>query len=824
MEALLRAVHRALRGLRRAPAFTLTVVATLALGIGATTAMFALVDAVLLRPLPFPAAERVVAVQHTAPGVGVEEGGQSDGTYLHYRGGNRVFEAMGAYVENVVNVTDGADPERLQVAMATPSLFAVLGSHPHRGRLFTEADAALDAPAVVVISHGLWTRRYGSDPAIVGRTIELNRLPREVVGVLPPGFDFPRAETQVWYNMPVEAASSGISDLYLTSVARLKPGVSAADAERDLARLLPGLSDAYADATPDALAKAQLRPRVIPLRELMIRDARPALVLLFCTACFVLLIALANVANLFLVRAEARRREAAVERALGATRGELVRRSVAEALLLSAMGAAVGMGLAAAAVEARFGFGEGQIPRLAEVRITALVVAVAVGITLAAGLLLGAISAARIGRAELSPALKGGGRSTTGRESQNAQRVLVSVQVALALALLIGAAVMVQSFWRLRQVELGFDPRGVLTVELSLPFREYPKYQDAARFHHQLLARLRAVRGVQWAEAASGIPLTQRPATAEARLAVVGRPPAPGQAAPSGTTTLVTPGYFDAMRIPLQRGRRFEKRDVAANAPAVVLSAALARSLFGAEDPVGGRVRLEGKPSYPAYTVVGVAGGVPGAALGDSTARTLYFPVIDDPRPVPESEVPLPSVPREVTVVVRSTLPPAALLAAFRGALRQVDPKLPLGRVRLMDEIVAESTARTRLTMVLLTVAAAVALFLGVIGIYGVISYAVSQKTQELGIRLALGASPAQLRMMLLRQGAALTLAGIAAGVLVALALTRALRALLFQVSPGSPPAFVAMALLVFAVALGATYLPARRAGRIEPVRAMRAE
>ncbi|HEX8692969.1 MAG TPA: ABC transporter permease [Longimicrobium sp.] len=820
METLLTTLLRAGRRLRRAPGFTAAAVLTLALGIGATAAVFTLVDAVLLRPLPYPAAERLVALRHAAPGLDVADAGLSDGTYLHYRAHNRVLEAMGVWVENVVNATDG-DPERVQVALVTPGVFGALGVTPALGRLFTPDDALPDATPVVVISHAFWMRRYGGDPGIVGRSIELNRLPRKVVGVLPPAFDFPRPETQVWYALPVQATESGIHALYLGSVGRLRPGVSPAAAEADLRRLTAALPEAYGDATPELLRESGLRPVVVPLKEALVGDVRPALMILLCTAAFVLLIACANVATLFLARAERQQGEVAVERALGAGGVDLAARFLGEAMLVAGAGAALGLALAEVAVRARFGFAPGEIPRLHEVRVSAATMALVLTAAVVAAALPATLGLLRAARGRLTAALSGT-RSTYGPHTRRVQGLLVLLQVALALALLIGSAVMVQSFRRLRAVELGFDPRSTLAVEVSLPFREYPAYQDGARFHHALLARLRQFPGVQAAEVAGTLPLSPVPEFLASPVA-----PDPAEAGvrvtpPMASLNLASPGYFAAMRIPLRRGRGFEPTDLAGGAPPVILSEALARALFRGENPVGRWVRVG--VDGPAYAVAGVAEDVPGESLTGGGARALYFPVIDDPRLPGGAEVPVPVYPRDMTVVVRAAVPPATLAAAVRQAVRELDPKVPLARVRTLEEVVEAASARTRLTMLLLLAAAASALFLGVIGIYGLVSYTVGARTREIGVRLALGATPGAVRRMVVRQGVVLAAGGIAAGLLPAFALTRILRGLLYGVSPSSPAAYVTMSALLFVVVLGATFVPARRAGRVDPAAALKAE
>lgn len=825
MRSLLIAVRRAARRLLKAPTFTVTVIATTAVGTGAIVSVFALANGVLLRPLPYPHADRLVSVQHTAPGFGIEKGGQSAGTYLHYRRYGRAFEEIGAYTQNDVTFSGDGAPERVHVAMVTPSLLVALGTRPALGRPFRDGDVEADAARVVLISHDLWVTRFGSDPGIIGRKIELNRWLFEVVGVLPAGFDFPTRETQVWYPMAVSASKATIQDLSLSSIARLKRGVTADDAESDLQRLVGTLSESYPDAVPERLREGEFRAVVVPLKEALVGNVRPALLMLLCAAGLVLLIAWANTANLFLVRAERQRRDVAVERALGATDGDLARRFLTESLLLTTIGGLLGLALACAAVKSRFGFEPGQIPRLYEGRIDAVSVAVAVGLAMLGGLFLGTLSIARMGRAELGAALKGAvGRTTAGREAQRVQRLLVALQVAVALALLIASGVLAQSFWRLSHVRLGFEPRQVVTIDLSLPYEPYPEFHDGARFYEQLMAKVRALPGVADVEAVAGLPLTQPLPSDNQPIAPEDEPLGSGAMHPPARLNLATPGYFRTMRIPLVRGRGFQAGDVLGDTRPVIVSDALAQALFPGADPIGKQIRLAEFKSYRRYTIVGIVGSTPGATMADGAERVMYFPMRYEPPATPGVRPKIPNSPSEMSLVVRTSLPPVSLAAAVRRLVDEADPKVPVARVRTMDQIVAASTARIRLTMLLLLVAAGTALFLGIVGIYGVVSYTVGQRTSEFGVRLALGASAGDVSRMVLWQGVLVVFAGMCAGLVTAFALTRLMRSLLYGVSHADPTTFVGMSVLLLTVAVVATYVPARRAGAVDPLRALRAD
>jgi predicted permease len=821
LDALARDLRFAVRRLRRQPGFAVPAAATLGLGIGATAAIFALVHAVLLRPLPYHEPDRLVAVHHVAPGFGLTDGGLSDGTYAHYRARNRAFDEMGSYFDRVLSVTDGDTPERLRAALVTPSVFAVLRARPARGRLCH--DPAPVDPIEVVLSHDLWVRRFGADPAVVGGTIELNRVPRAVVGVMPRGFDFPHRDTQLWFCMPVDTAEAQLRSFHQTGIARLRAGVSPERARAELQRLVPLLADAYPDVTPELLEEAKLTAVVVPLKDAMLRDVRPALVLLLCTAALVLLISWANVANLFLVRAEHRRREIAIARALGASTRDLARRLLAESTTLAAAGGALGLALAWMGVAARFGFEPGGIPRLHEVRVDGMVVGATAALSLLAGLLLGAVSLARADIAEPARALSRSGiRGTPSRAWRRAQRSLVAVQVMLALALLVASAAMVESVWRMRQLRLGFDPSDLVVFEVALPFRQYERYHEGAYFFHELTRRLRAVPGVTAAEAAGSVPLTPVSFVTEsvAPVDAAGRP----EDESAATGNAVTPGYFRTMGIPLLHGRGFRAGDLLSAETPVVVGAALARALWGDGDVVGRRLTL-GRHQRPApFTVVGVVGDVPGETIAGGQARMLYFPILEDLAGIPDARPAVPYYPGELIIVVRTTLSPAEVLGAARRIVGELDAKVPVANLRTMEQLVARAMARTRLTAILLVIAAGTALLLGAIGVYGVVSYTVMQRIPEFGIRLALGAAPSGLRRMVLRQEGIVVAAGIAGGTLLAVATMRLVRGLLFQVSPTDPVLFAATAALVASVALVACWLPARRASRVDPVEALRAD
>ncbi|MQA92768.1 MAG: FtsX-like permease family protein [Gemmatimonas sp.] len=828
VENLARDAWQAGRRLMRDPSFSLPAVASIGLGVGVAAAVFALVNGVLLRPLPYPEPDRLVTLTHTATGAEFPVDGLSQGMFLHYRNHNRVFEEIGAYTERDRPLTDpDLAPEHVRTAEVSPSLFTVLRAKPHLGRLLIEEDAIPGTRSGVVISHALWVRRYGADPNIIGREIEIGRGRTEVMGVMEPGFDFPHAETQVWRTSWRRSSVSTIEGFYMNGVARLRPGVSIAVANDELARLIGMLPQAYPGLTTEALQELDLRPVVESLQETLVGKARPALRLLAATAIFLLLITWANATNLCLARAERRSREVAVVRALGSRETQVARRFFLEGSLLATVGSGLGLALAYTAVGLRFGFDPDGIPRLREVDVDGAVLVLALGLGVSTAALLGFVSYLHGRPAHVANALAGaGGRMTADARGQIGRRLLVAGQLALALTLLIGSALMASSFWKITQMELGFDPTGAITFHLPTPPAAYGDnyYHEQVRIHDQLLRRLRAIPGVTAAEAGNiaGFPLTPVTPDYEKGIAAAERA-GDGEASwPYGLFSFATPGYFDAMGIPMLRGRTFRAEDTGAEEHGVVLSRSLARALFGERDPIGQRVRWATPSTDPDYRIVGVVGDVPSGGMMDGPSPVIYFPNLHPPRADTITGTVHDYVPSNEMYVIRTSASLAMVLPSIRDAIHQVDPKLVMTSLGTLEELVDDSLAETRLTMLLLLAGAMTALALGVIGIYGLLAYTIGQRTAEFGVRIALGADPSSVVGMVVRQGATLALIGIVVVGIAAAGLTRFLDALLYEVSPSDPAAFIGMAMLLFLIALAASYIPARRAARIEPARALK--
>lgn len=824
VERSARDVRLAMRRFMREPSLAVPALLTVALGVGASTAVFALVHSILLAPLPYPEGKRLVDVGHLTPAAGLERLGLSPGTYHHYRADARAFDDLAHYYENAVgvSVTDGDAPERVRVAMVSPSFFPVLGVAPAAGRWFAPEEGLEGSePGPVVISHDLWVRRYGATPAIVGRSIELNQRPRTVVGVTPPGFAFPHPDTDVWYADPSIPSTGDLPrDLLLSGVARLRPGVQVAAAEAELERLLGALT-----ASPE-LRSAGVRPSVTPLRALLVEDVRRPLLLLALTSGIVLLATLANVAGLFLVRAEQRARELEVAKALGAGRADLIRRFVLEGLLLAAAGGAVGAALARGGVAVRFGLPAGELPRLHELELGAAGLSFAVLLSVSVALVIMAVSLLRTrGLSSGRGALASSGRSLGGRGWRRLHRGLASLQVALSLALLVASAVMAESLLRLSRVDPGFEPAGTLSFRVNPPASRYEDYATNAALHRELHERLQALPGVTDVALVGWLPLDGTPDFARDHVEAVGEPAATD--VPPAWLNLASPGYFELMGIPLLSGSAFADPATPSDAPPVVLSARLAKLLFGEQDPVGRRIHFPGYARFidlPEYTVAGVVGDVPGESLAQAFSPSLYFPAVLDAGAPPEVTGAYLLVPREAAVVLRTDGAPADLVSMVRAVVRSLDPKLPVTEVRTLGDLVDDATARRRLITLLLAVAAAACVGLGGIGAYGIVSYAVSQRTAEIGLRLSLGATPWQVERMVLGQIRSVAVAGVAAGSILAYALTRALTSQLYEVGATEPHAYLGMATLLLTVVFLAGWLPARRAGSLDPVEALRAE
>jgi putative ABC transport system permease protein len=806
VDTFLQDLRYAGRTLLRSPGFTAIALLTLALGIGANSAVFSVVRAVLLRPLPYPAPERLVRVYTIG-----REGDLSvfsPANFRDARTANRSLEHMSFATRAGLNLTGRGDAIQLDAARVGQDFFQTLGVRPLLGRWLLPEENEPGRDRVVVLSHALWQQRFGGDAAIVGRTVRLDGEPYEVVGVMPEGFSYPEGR-EAWVPMEYDASFLGEQNrgsYFLPAFGRLKPGVSAEAAATELAAIGRRLEQEHPETNTG------WKMTVVPLREAMVGEVRPALLVLLGAVGLVLLIACANVANLLLARATAREGEMAVRAALGASRARMVRQLLTESLLLGTVGGGLGLLLALWGAHWLLELRPRGIPRLDGVGVDATVVAFTAGVAVITGLLFGVIPALQSTRAGLSGALKEGGRGALGRRgSARVRDALVVAEMALALVLLAGAGLLVRSFVTLRSVDPGFRGESVLTFGIQLPDAAYDTEQKRVEFHDRLVERLEALPGARSAAVVSVIPLGNRASWQS--FEVAGREPAEHGNEPVLQVLAATPDYHRTLSIPLLAGRGLVPEDRSGAPRVAVLNESAVRRFFPDANPIGARITFDdlAADSVTWWEVVGVVGDVRQMSLEEGENPAVYLPEAQ----VGESVV---------DVVVRTAVPPMALAGPVKQAVAALDPNVPVSGLRPLQDAVARSVSQPRFYMTLLSIFAAVALALATIGIFGVVRYAVAQRTREIGIRMALGAdSRSVIRLVV---GGALTLAGagVGLGVLGALAGTRLLSSLLYGVSPTDPLTFVAVGALLFAAALLASLLPARRATRLDPNVALRAE
>jgi putative ABC transport system permease protein len=807
----------ALRSLRRTPGFVAVVVLTLALGVGATTAVFSVVHAVLLRPPPYRAPEALVTVSHARRGPGGGRGtAVSAPSFADYRDRARVLTGVAVAAGWSPALTGRGEPERLHGGRVSAAYFATLGVPAALGRTPRPDEDRPGRSQVVVLSDALWRRRFGASPAALGAAVQLDGARYDVVGVMPPGFRDPFArEAELWTPLalaPDQLAGPARTDEWLRLVARLRPGVTVERARAELAALAAQLRREDPGDLPATWTLA-----VTPLSDLAAGAARPVLLVLLGAVGCVLLVACANVANLLLARAAGRAREVAVRAAVGASRARVARQLLAESLALAGAGGAAGLLLAAGAVRAFAAAAPADLlgadALAGGVGVNGAVLAFTLGVTALTGVLFGVAPAVQASRADVRGVLRAGARGATAdRGRQAVRRALVVAQVALALTLLVGAGLLAQSFARLRGVAPGFDPARVLTLTLTLPPATYPRDPQRTAFYDRLLPALAAVPGVRAAGVTSVLPFGGGWYTSA--LAIEGQPTPADGSGPSGDVRVVSPDFFAALRVPLLRGRVFTARD-GPDAPRVaVVDAELARRYWPGGSPIGTRVARRPGPGAPTqwYTVVGVVGHTAHEGLGAAARVQVYLPYAQD------------GPPPTMAVAVRTAGEPAAAAAAVRRAVAAVDPALPVADVRPLEARVAASLGQRRLTAALLAAFAAAALALAAAGIYGVLSYVVAQRTREIGVRLALGGAPGGVLRLVLRQGVGLAVAGVGVGAVATLGLTRLLESQLYGVRAADPATFGAVALLLVGVAALATLVPALRATRVAPTTALRGE
>jgi predicted permease len=833
LEHALKDLLFAARRLRRAPAFTTAAVLTLALAIGANAAIFTIVHRVVLNPLAYPDSNQVIDLDHSGLGVNLPAGIQmTPGLYFTYLDRARTLEGLALYWPNELTLTDNnGEPERLRITHVTPSLLAVLRVGPLRGRWFTDEESqivsssftssrATPTERIAVMSYRLWMRRYGGDPSLLSRSVSLEGVPTRVIGIMPPSFAFPDPRVDIW--LAFQHRREMIWDIFnYAGVARLRPDATVATARHDLNNLIADLPRAYPNepGVTGFMNTLRVRSAARTLQEAIVGRVERALWILLASVGLVLLVACANVANLFLVRSDARRREVAVRRALGAGRLAVARYFFAESALLSTAGALVGLGLAWGGVRALVAIGPANLPRLAEVQLDWVVVLYTLGLSTVAAAAFGAIPLWR--SAPLSLSLHESGRSNTAsRVRHRARHVMMGGQVAFALVLLVSSGLMVRSFQKLRAIDPGYDASSALSFRVGLPASRYQTPQEIVAVHRAILERLSALPGVTAASASTCPPLSEEGLCYGSSMSVDGRTLRPGEVAPLIASRAVSGNYLDTLRVRVIRGRSLSRADDERGEAVAVINQLTARYYFPNQDPVGQRVKVGPTVNRKWLTIVGVVADTPTASLTTQYAGQMFLPMSIAGTPdfsvAPNAAV--------MSYVVRTSVPPTSVAPAVRRAVDAVDKNLALAQVGTLQDVLDRASAPMAFTMVLLAIAAGVALLLGVIGIYGVMSYVVSQRTGEIGVRLALGAEPGEVARMIVRQGGIVAIAGVVIGLAVALAGSRLIESLLYDVGPRDPGVFLATTLTLLAVALIACWLPARRAAHLSPIEALRTE
>ena len=808
MGALLQDLRYGIRTLAKNPGFTVVVVLTLALGIGANTAIFSVVDAVLLRALPYPQADRLFTVYQTLPQDPAQNAGVSYPNYLDWTQQNQVFDSIAAVRGNVLALSGQGEPTYIQTGSVTSNYFDVMRVKPLLGRTLQSSDDALDANPVVVMSESLWRARFDANPAIVGSAITLDQHPITVVGIVPAYFhpSVPDAAAQLWVPLRQDGVFSDMrarrGGHYLSALGRLKLGVTAAQAQSEVAALEQRLAEQYPNENKG------WGIHIVSLQADMAGNVRTGLLVLLGAVGFVFLIACANVASLQLARAASRRKEIAIRVALGAGRQRLLRQFLTESVLLSVIGGAVGLLLAYEALQGLIAWLPADLPRISEIHVDARVLAFGLALSVLSGVIFGLAPAWHGTESRLAEALEGARGAGEERSSHRARNAFVVAETALAIVLLIGSGLLIRSFARLQQVNVGFNPARLLIAQISLPRAQYAKPEQWISFYKQTLERMNALPGAQ--EAAVAVPLPLSDSYINLAFDIEGRPPRSKSDSPTADFVAISPNYFHVMQVPLLRGREFSAADSESGAKVCAISVSLAQQLFPNENALGQRI-LIGYPASTAREIVGIVGDVKDSDLAARESAQIYVPFVQNPFWAAD-------------IAVRSHGNPSALGGVLRAQIREIDSALPVAEVRPMAEVIGSSVAQPRFRTALLSLFGAAALLLAAIGIYGVLAYTVAQQTREIGIRMALGANPGRVMRLVLARVLRLAGAGTVIGVLAALMLTQLLNSLLFDVSATDPLTFAAVAGLLLGVALLACYVPARRATHVDPMVALRYE
>ena len=828
MSGFTRELGAIVRRLLRNPLFTVIAIATLAIGIGANTAIFSLVNGILLKPLPFDEPDELVGVWHTAPGLGFDDVNQSPALHYTYVDEGQSFSEIGMWDNGTASVTGLDEPEEVGVMEVTEGTFRALRVQPALGRRFSAEDDSPGAPLTMILSYDYWQTRFGGDPGVLGQTLAVDGRPREIIGVMPADARFLAYDPAFYLPFQFDRSQLFVGNFSYQALARLKPGVTLAQANADVRRMIPMAVEKFPGGiTQDLLESARFDANLHPLKNDVVGDVGEVLWVLLATVGMVLLIACANVANLFLVRAETREREMAVRTAMGADQPRIAREFLKESVLLGALGGVGGIGLAYAGLRLLTALGPSELPRLNEVTLDWRVLIFTLGISLFAGAFFGMFPVLKYRKGGIVNALKEGGRGgSAGKEKNRARNILVVAQMALALLLLVGSGLMIRSFQALRNVDPGFrNPEEVLLVRLSIPEAEIDDPVEVTQTHELLAQRLAEIPGVT--SVGSSTSVTMDGWDSNDPIYVDGFPTEEGQLPPLRRFKWVGEDYFETMQIPVLAGRAIDFRDSYDLNKVAMVTENFAREYWDSPaEAIGNRIST-GLSAGNWHEIVGVVGNVRDDGLDRDPTAVIYWPMMQRNlwEGLPDTEAGEVFARGSQNYAIRSSrVGSSDFLAEVRDAIWGVNPNLPLAGVRTLDDLLSRSMARTSFSLIMLGIAAAVALILGSIGIYGVISYIVSQRTRELGVRLALGAEASDVRSMVLKQGLVLSSVGVVIGLASAIGLTRLMGALLYGVDPVDPVTYGTVAVSLAAVALLASYLPARRASKVDPVVAIRFE
>jgi predicted permease len=822
MSTLARDLRYAFRAFARNPGFTVAAILSLAIGIGANTAIFSITSALLLHPLPYKDADRLVILWNSSPGLGITRDWFSTAQYFDIKNQHHGFEQIALAIGGNFNLTGDGEPERVGVIRMSSSLLPLLGARPMQGRLFTPEDSRIGSTNVAILSYGMWARRYGSVPNMVGRNITINSHPYQVVGIMPRSFSLPREvlptldgaeQGDLLIPLPMLPNAADIrSNEDYNIIGKLLPGVSLQQARAEMDTITARLRQSHPEVYP---ANGGLTFTILPLLEQVVGNVRHTLWLLLAAVACVLLIACVNVANLLLSRALGRQREIALRTAVGATAGRIIRQLLTESILLAICGGVLGIFLAFVGIHWTHVFGPQSVPRLNEIGIRGDALFFTLLISLASGILFGLAPALRVARLDLLPVLRDSDRGLVGASAlwgrgNNLRRLLVIAELAISVVVLITAGLLLRSFVRLQHVAPGFNPTNVLTLELTMSGDKYKDPQVVRATYHELWERLERLPGAVAAGGISSLPLSEMDAWGP--ITVEGRTPLPGENFINADERIVSGHYFEAMQIPLLKGRLFNDQDTVDTPRVLLVDEYMAQQLWPNQDPLGKRITIGDLASKKEWvTVVGVVGRIKQASLDTDSRIGLYMP---------HSQY----LSRAMNIVLRTNTDPAALASAVNHELHEFDHDLPIYRVLSMQQRIAGSLARRRFSTTLLGVFAGLALVLATIGIYSVMAYLVNQGTRELGIRMALGATQQAILRLVVRQGMVLALFGIGVGTIAALVFSRVVSGFLFGVAATDPVTFIATALLLIVVAMCASYIPARRAARIDPMISLRGE